>query len=316
MKQIYASLLLCMLSMIAVGQDDLSALFKDSTDGIRHKPVYATFKSTRIINGHSNETLKQHDLDFRVWHNFEDIAGGNGGIKNFFGLDNSTDVKISFEYGITNRLMVGAGRAKGDGVVREIWNLDAKYRLVQQTRDNRVPVAITLFASSFVSTMKAATDAGSPASFHQFYDRLSFLAQAIIARKFSEGLSLALTPTYLRRNYVAFMDDNDMFALGMGGRWKLTKRVGLVVDYFLPFRSKSSIDFYKTQGITYYNPLAIGVEIETGGHVFHMNFTNSTGLQENEFIPNTTRSWTRGEFRWAFTISRIFTLGRGGGYHR
>jgi hypothetical protein len=101
---------------------------------------------------------------------------------------------------------------------------------------------------------------------------------------------------------------NNLFALGIGGRVKITKTMAIVADYFLPFRSSESRNYFKQKGVRFYQPLAIGWEIQTGGHVFHINFTNSTAIVENQFIPYTTRSWAKGQFRWGFNISRSFTL--------
>jgi hypothetical protein len=104
------------------------------------------------------------------------------------------------------------------------------------------------------------------------------------------------------------MDVNDLFALGAGGRFKFSKRLGLLVEYFYPFRSQESKDYFTAKGQKFYNPLAVGLEIETGGHVFHVNFTNSTAILENQFIPETTTTWQQGQFRWGFNISRRFSL--------
>jgi hypothetical protein len=171
-----------------------------------------------------------------------------------------------------------------------------------------VPLAITLFANGVATSRSSVADVTSDAHFESFSDRLSFTGQAILARKFSESVSLAVLPTYIRRNRVAFGDMNNLFALGVGGRLRFTHTMAIVVDYFLPFRSAESRDYFSQRGVKFYNPLAIGWEIQTGGHVFHINFSNSTAILENQFIPYTTRTWTKGEFRWGFNISRTFTL--------
>ena len=297
-------------------QDDLSKLFNDSTAGSKQVPVIATFKSTQIINGQSNETIHKHDLVFIVQHRFGDIAGTNGGIKNFFGLDNSSDILIAFDYGISDRLSMGTGRAKGapNGTstsIKQLYYLNLKYRLLRQTTNDRIPFSITLFANTAASAMSKLDLAISDADFRNFSDRLSGVGQIIIARKFTDAFSLAVLPTYVRRNYVQFMDLNNLFALGFGGRFKFTPSMALVIDYFLPFRSKESKDYYlKERDFSFYHPLGIGLEIETGGHIFHLSFTNSTAVLENQFIPSTSSNWTSGAFRWGFSISRTFTLSK------
>ena len=314
MKLFFFVLLSCICPLPLVAQNDLSSLFADSETEKSRLPVIATFKSPWIINGQSNETIYKNDLLFVVKHRFGDLAGGNGGLKTFFGLDNSTDILIGFEYGLSNQWSIGLGRAKGapNGVStfqRQLFYVDTKYRLLHQTVDDHVPVSVSLFGNAVVSTMEKIDLATSDASFQKFSDRMSYVAQVIVTRKFSDKLSLALSPTYVRRNYVSFQDMNNLFALGIGSRIKFSRRMALVVDYVISFRSQESQDYFLDQHeFEFYNPLGVGLEIETGGHVFNLSFTNSTAILENQFIPATSSSWTDGEFRWGFSITRTFTL--------
>ncbi|GAA3954147.1 hypothetical protein GO495_30615 [Chitinophaga oryziterrae] len=305
MKYIFLLLLGCSLDSYA--QDDLSKMF--GNDSVKtHEPVIATYKSTRIIQGHSPETLKKRELDFRVAHHFGDLGGEYGGAKTFFGMDNSSDVRIAFEYGITDRLMVGIGRTKGSGSLTQMYEGLAKYRLLRQTTDDHVPVSVSLFGNAVASAMTSSITKSDASYFDKFSDRMSYTGQVILARKFNRNLSLTLSPTLVHRNRVVYMDETDLFALGAGGRFKFSKRLGLLVEYFYPFRSQESKDYFAAQGRKFYNPLAVGLEIETGGHVFHVNFTNSTAILENQFIPETTTTWQQGQFRWGFNISRRFSL--------
>jgi hypothetical protein len=289
-----------------MAQDDLEHMFQDSTK--HHEPVIATFKSTRIIQGSSTETLKKHELDFRVDHRFGDIGGQFGGTKTFFGMDNSTDIRIAFEYGVTDRLMIGISRSKGSGGLTQLYEGLAKYRLLQQTTDDHMPITVTLSGNTVASGATSSTVKSDASYFDKFSDRVSYTGQVIIGRKFNRNLSLALLPTLVHRNRVPYMDENDVFALGGGGRLKFSKRMAVLVEYFYPFRSQETKDYFKANGRQLYNPLSVGLEIETGGHVFHINFTNSTAILENQFIPETTTSWLQGQFRWGFNISRRFSL--------
>ena len=308
------SLIIGISTIPATAQDDLGRLFGDSLARERDLPVIATFKSPRIINGQSNETIHKHDLLFVVMHRFGDIAGDFGGTKSFFGLDNSTDILIGFDYGISDRLSAGFGRAKGapNGTStdqNQLFYIHTKYRLLRQTGNDRMPFSVTLFGNSVVSATEKHDLSTSDASFQKFDDRMSYLAQMIIARKFSDNLSLALSPTYLRRNYVSYMDMNNLFALGIGGRMKVSPRMAVVIDYFLSFRSQSSKDYFRIEkDFRFYNPLGAGLEIETGGHVFNLSFMNSTAILENQFIPATSSSWGKGGFRWGFSITRTFRI--------
>ncbi|ULQ51069.1 DUF5777 family beta-barrel protein [Flavihumibacter fluvii] len=308
--------IVCLLAALLLVQKIYS---QDSLDNILDKEVsaqqalkpakvFATFKGTHLINSRTNETIKKNEIDFRVSHRFGDIAGEYGGENSFFGLENSTDIKISFDYGITNRLTAGISRAKGATAIRQLYEGSLKYKLLEQTANNKMPVSVTAFTNAVVSSMASNTKANTPDHFDQFSDRMSYTGQLIIARKFSDRFSLMLIPTFVHTNYVIASDQNDVWAVGVGGRLKITKRMSLIVDYYKTFRGSNSIAQFKTKGLKFYNPLGIGLEFETGGHVFDFNFTNSTALLENQFIPYTTTSWLSGQFRWGFNISRIFSF--------
>lgn len=260
---------------------------------VQDDKVMASFKTTRIVNAHSIETVKKRTLDFRITHHFGDFAGDNGGIHSFFGMDNAADIRIGLEYGITDRLTVGLGRSK----VAELVDGFLKFRLLQQTTSNSMPVSLTLFANSGFTPAKDVDN-----RYDKLANRFSYTWQLLLARKFSRKLSLQLIPSLNHRNLVTGEDENDLFSLGLGGRFKITKRFAVLADYFYTFS-----DFRKDNNI-YSAPLGVGIEIETGGHVFHVFFTNNAGIVENNFIPNTTSSWEKGEFKLGFNISRVFTL--------
>ncbi|MEP7109016.1 MAG: DUF5777 family beta-barrel protein [Ferruginibacter sp.] len=308
--RIILTTVLFFLVKVLPAQDSLSNLL-DKEVNIESKGkkqfTYATFKGTHLVNSRTIETLGKHDLDFRVSHRFGDIGGEYGGEKSFFGMENSSDVGISFDYGITDRLMVGISRAKGATSIRQLYEASLKYKLLRQTEDGNIPVSVTAFGNAVVSSMSSNIKANTPDHFSSFADRMSYTGQLLVARKFSEHLSLMLMPTWVHSNYVINNDQNDIFALGIGGRMKITKRIALVADYFRVFRNAKSISNFKTNGLTFYNPLGAGLEFETGGHVFDFTFTNSTAILENQFIPYTTTSWTQWRFRWGFNLSRIFS---------
>lgn len=304
-----------------LAQQNLSSLFNDTTLNPPNQPVIGTFSSPYIVNAQSNETLHKHDLTLYIAHRFDDIAGKYGGVKTLFGLDNAPDVNVAFQYGISNRLTAGIGRYKGAPEVRyvkvpfnsisELWYGELKYRLLQQTENNHVPLSITLYGNAQASSQASVVNPSSDAYFNNFSDRWSFMVQAIFARKFNDKLSFVILPTYLRRNYVAFGDENNMYALGIGGRWKFNRSMAIVADAFIPFRSQASKNYFTSNGIVFYAPISIGWEIVTGGHVFHIDFTNANAISGNQMIPYTTRNWGKGEFRWGFNLSRTFTLFEG-----
>jgi hypothetical protein len=271
-------------------------------------PVYATFKGTRIINARSNETVHKGELDFIISHRFGDAGGQYGGFQTFYGTDNASDVKIAFDYGLTDRLAIGISRAKGATAIRQLLETSVKYKLIEQTERNRRPFGVTLFGNAVVSAMGSNIKTTVPDHFDTFSDRWSFVAQTILTRKFNSKFSLALLPTYTHYNRVGYGDSNDVFAIGIGGRYKVSKRMALIADYFYTFDSNNRKEYFERNGLPFYNPLAVGLEIETGGHVFQFTFMNSTALLENQFIPYTTTTWEKGQFRWGFSISRPFSL--------
>lgn len=306
--KIYSTLIIMGLGLSSTvfAQDSLEKALQMPATKTR---VSATFKSPKLINIQTNETIFKNELDFRVDHRFGDIAGQSGGIKNFFGLDQSTDVRIGFEYGISDDLSVGIARSKGAGPATQLYEGNLKYRLLKQTSDDKFPLSITLFGSTTVSAVKASTDPTSAIAFSDFEDRLVYVVQAVFARKFSSNFSMLLMPSYVHRNFTVFGDQNDLLALSVGGRIKITKRMAFVADYTLPFRDDNKEAYLESiSGNKFYNTLGAGLEFETGGHIFHLNFTNAKAIQESQFITDTNTSWTKGQYRWGFSIARRFSF--------
>lgn len=266
--------------------------------------VTATFKTTRIINAQTIETVKKRTLDFRVTHRFGAIGAASGGDKHtLYGFDVSSDIRIGFEYGITDRLTLGFARCKRKENLQGL----VKFKLLQQTKDNKMPFSATVY-----SDMAFTPEKDIDSAYVKWEHRLTYTTQLILARKFSSHVSLQLMPTYVHRNYVSYFDDeNDLISIGAGGRIKLTKRSAVIFDYYYTlsdFRKKAnSSDFFYVKQ-KYYAPLGLGWEVETGGHVFSIMLTNSSGIIEGDYIPNTTDNWLRGGFRFSFNISRNFRI--------
>ncbi|GAA4446542.1 DUF5777 family beta-barrel protein [Ravibacter arvi] len=278
-------LVLLFLPAFVQAQDQLLGELSQ-LDSAGKVPVQATFKSTRVVNGHSVETMRARHLDFRISHRFGRV---NMGAYHFFGLDQAT-MRMGLEYGLTNRLMIGVGRSTSE----KTYDAFAKYRLLRQSSGpGSFPVSVTLFASAAAATVNREAS---------FEDKLSYATQLLIARKFGERLSLQVSPTWIHRNVVAAGDEQDVLAVGVGGRFKLTKRVSLNGEYFWTARDESLIPVH------YYNSMSFGVDIETGGHVFQLHFTNSLGMIERQFIAETTGSWGKGDIHYGFNISRTFSF--------
>jgi predicted porin len=258
------------------------------------EPVKYTFKTSRIINGHSIEQVAANHMDFRINHRFGYL---NSGASNLFGLD-AAYIRLGLEYGITDKLAIGIGR---NNMVTKAFDYFAKYKLLQQTMTGSMPISTSLLATGATEILKSTGKESLSA-------RTTYTFQALIARKFTDGISLQLMPTMLHRNVVVNREGNsnklknDVFALGMGGRFKISKRTSVNLEYFYLHQPETaSLDQLR-------NNLSIGFDIETGGHVFQLFITNSRGMIEKDFIAAPNTSWKSGELSYGFNISRVFSF--------
>ncbi|MBF9254496.1 hypothetical protein I2I11_14425 [Pontibacter sp. 172403-2] len=277
-----------LLSATGRAQDDLMAL-AEAQDSVQVNQVSGTFKATRLVNGHTVETNGGGTLLFLISHRFGTL---NSGAYNFFGLDQAT-IRLGLEYGLTDKLTIGVGRSS----LEKTYDGFAKYKLLQQTSTGtRIPLTLTLFTSTALTSLRQDPEQQNP-----FSARLTFTHQLLLARKFNDKLSLQLSPTLVHRNLVpARRDENNVYALGVGGRYKLTKRTSFNAEYYYLLPGETA-DNYR-------NSLSLGFDVETGGHVFQLIFTNAQGMVEKFFIPQTTGNWADGDIYFGFNISRVFDL--------
>lgn len=251
----------------------------------------ATFKTSRLINGHTIETTQKGVLDMKISHRFGTL---NQGAYELFGLD-AASVRIGGDYGITNRLTIGGGRSSFE----KQYDAFLKYRLLWQSTGKRnVPVSVTLLASTMLKTLKTST---ADSIKRNASDRYSFAFQALIARKFSSNFSMQLMPTMIHYNLVPSENvPNDLYSIGAGARLKVTKRASIVAEYYYQLPNKKLPDTH--------NSFSIGYEVETGGHVFQLTLSNSTGMTERTFINETTGQWKAGDIHFGFNIARVFNI--------
>lgn len=290
-QKIVFGLLVVTASQTGYAQDDLLSLV-DKNEPKKKERVTNAFKSSRVINGHSIEFLGKGVLDFRILHRFGDVSTG---ISNLFGLDQAS-MRIGLDYGLLNNLTIGFGRSN---VGKELDGF-IKFRPVcQTTGSGSFPFSIVLVSGVTLTTQPWADTTRK----NYFSSRMAFYNELIIGRKFSERFSLQLSPVFVHRNLVEqAVEENDVYALGIGARFKLSKRIAFVADYHYIAKGLDK-DIYK-------DPLSVGFDIETGGHVFQLHFSNATGMNEKAFITNTTGDWGKGEVRFGFNLSRVFTVSR------
>lgn len=291
------SVLLGLLIFVKAGAQDTTDLMGQLEKEMgpdKNQTYYttATFKTTRLVNGHSVENVGKGVLDVKISHRFGHINEGGYAL---FGLDNAT-MRMGFDYGITRYLMIGIGRS----TYQKTYDGYFKLKILRQSRGKRkMPITLSYVPTIAYKTIKF----DDPTIKNYNSSRLSFTHQLIIARKFSEGTSIQLMPTFVHQNLVSLASEpNDMFAIGIGGRQKITKRISINVEYYY------QIPNYKLKGTA--NVLSVGFDIETGGHVFQLHFTNSQGMNEHAFITNTTGRWDKGDILFGFNISRVFTIRR------
>ncbi|MFN5911645.1 MAG: DUF5777 family beta-barrel protein, partial [Bacteroidota bacterium] len=273
--------------------DDAESVSINDSVPVEKENVESTFHSTRVINGHSIETLRKGVLEFRVEHRFGDLAGADGGAQSMFGLDNSSDIRIALEYGVSDKFMLGFGRSKGTGnPYRSLLDGFAKYRVLEQQVDG-FPFSLAMIGSTFFTYMEASDDESQVAHFPKWEHRLAYSLQLNIARKFGDRFSLAFMPTMVHRNYVPLNDANTTLAMGGALRCGITATTALLVEYYHVFSDSDIRQNYK-------NSLGLAFEWITFGHNFTVHLTNSKGFGEVQFIPYTFEDWLKGQFRVGF----------------
>jgi hypothetical protein len=290
-KRIIALMALVLAFGSTQAQDDLLDMLND-TEEAEKEFVSATFKGTKIVNSHSVEMVAPGVLQFMIQHRFGTI---NQGAYELWGLDQAT-IRMGFDYGVTEWLTVGVGRSS----FQKNYDGSLKARLMQQSLNSNVnPVSVVWVSSMFLNSLRWA----EPDRENLFSSRLSYAHQLIIARKFSSSFSAQLAPMLIHKNLVDVPErDNQNFAVAMGARQKITKRLSVNVDYIY-LMPRSIPDEFN-------NSLSLGFDIETGGHVFQLHVTNSRGMFERAFVAETPGSWSNGDIYFGFNISRVFTLSK------
>jgi hypothetical protein len=288
------AILLLLIGFIPVYSQSLLDLLDEEEEPIVY--TFATFKTTRIINGHSVETNGKGTLQYVIAHRFGRL---NSGVNDLFGLDNST-IRMEFAYGITDRIDVGVGRSS----FQNLYDGFIKYKVLkQQSGAKNFPFTATLQANVAILTGPFP----DPSRENFFSSRMFYTYQAHIARKFTDGFSMQISPTLIHRNLVSTLEDaNDVLSIGIGARQKITSSLSINAEYFytLPNQIVSNVN-----GEAQQDALSIGIDLETGGHVFQLHFTNSRGMAEKAFATETTGEWLDGDIHFGFNVSRVFSVG-------
>jgi len=287
----YLSAFFIFFSFLLVGQDEGDLLDLLGQDEETTDYVSASFKATTVVNLTSIENTHAGVLDFKIMHRFGFV---NGGFYEFFGLDQAT-TRLAFNYGITDRIEVGIGRSN----LNKNWDGHVKWRILwQSTGAKKNPLSLTFYSNVSYRSIRFPED-----DLHNIYPSSNFYYtfQFLLARKFSERFTLQLTPSLVHRNLIETPEEkNDVYSLGLSGRIKLSNRIALNFEYFYSFPNQLAEQ--------YTNPVSIGIDLETGGHVFQLLFTNATGMVPDAVITETFGKWSKGDIRFGFNISRVFTI--------
>jgi hypothetical protein len=307
------SVLFILLIQKTFAQDDLLSLVDDPSKPAPKQYVIATWKTGRLGNMQTTEPVKKKHLEYRILHRFGNITDNTKTLNQLghtaFGFDAPTDIRMALDYGIIDNLSVGLGRSR----INEMVDISIKYRILRQTEKFKIPVTITLFESigyTTMSTSRLYADVRIKNFKTREAHRLNYFTQLLIASKLNDYISLQIAPAWLHRNFIVQRfhpetgeeDANDYFILAVGGRVKFTQRITMFFDYFHQTHK------YLNKNPNYFNPLSVGFEVETGGHIFTLYFANNAALGENNFLVINTESWSKGQFKFGFSISRTFSF--------
>lgn len=303
MKKIATVLILLMANNL-FAQNDLLKMMEEEAPS-KPTPVFATFKSTRLVNLHTNEQMKAKHLDFRIQHRFQPMQIDKEnvyGLYNMFGIDGAV-MRLGLEYGVTDKLMIGLGRSN----IGKTYDLMAKYKILQQTRGKKsMPISVNYFGNIGINTLEFSDKTRN----NFFTSRLSFVNQIIITRKFNDYLSVAISPSMVHQNLVENKSQShDIYALGLGASIKISRSARFNFEYIPRLNARNE---KKLDGTLFYDAFAFGLDIETGGHVFQLHFTNGAGLIEQQFISQNTNKLTLNSLRFGFNLSRVFSLEKEG----
>ncbi|MDT7828636.1 DUF5777 family beta-barrel protein [Pricia sp. S334] len=276
--------ILLLWPLLTWSQDDLLA--EIDTDAVSESYEIAAFKGLKLINIETTKMVPQKQFFFVVSHRFGSVKTG---IEDFFGLDQAV-TRLNFIYGISDRINIGVSRSS----FQKTYEASLKLRLVRQATTGS-PVTLVWFNS--VQFNGLLDDEELPGL--EFKHRLGYASQLLVSRKISRNISLELAPTYFHDNLVPLAgQDNSQLALGLGGRFKFSKRCAINLDYGLHLNRAENSPFV--------NPFSVGLDIETGGHVFQLHFTNAQPMNINNFLGEATGDWGSGDIYFGFNIIRVF----------
>src|SRR6185312_63069 len=301
-----STILLSLLTGLGLLAQQPAKNWADSTRTYEN-PEAQNWKDITLISAPTTKTVDYHHMEFDISHRFGSMGGASGGgVHTLYGFDVASDIYFSFDYGVLNNLQVGIGRS----IQKELIDVDIKYRPLTQ-KDGGSPVSLAVCEDlGIIPQSNMAFYAATDDSNHSIADRLVYLTQIIVSRRFDRHISLELLPTLSFRNHVLYSlnsnnntyDENFIPAIGAGARYMFNNKIGIIADYYYiisTFRMNNNVQ-------SFYNAFSVALEMHTGGHVFHITLSNASSLIPNNIIPYTTDAWRNGGFKLGFSISRLF----------
>ena len=283
MKFFFTALFLS-FSVFLFAQNDL--LSEIDTDPETPAFSSAVFKGLKVINFESTKLVAKGGFNFIVSHRFGTVKNG---FKNLFGLDEAV-THLNFVYGVSDRFNISASRSSN----QKIYEVGSKFALLKQ-QAGKIPFTVAGYTSVLANTALSTDNLPKL----EFKHRLSYVAQLLISRKINSELSVIVSPTFFHDNYVTNdLQDNSQYGVGFGGRYKLGKRWSVNMEY--------GVHLNRAEGSLYTNPFSIGVDLETGGHVFQLHFTNSQSMNTNGVFGTSTGDWSDSDVYFGFNLARSF----------
>lgn len=276
---------------MANAQDDLLNMLNNEQPK-KPIPVFATFKTTRLISGQSNETVAKKHLNFVILHRFGEV---NKGAYELWGMDQAY-MRLAFDYGLTDNIQLGVGRS----TVGKTYDGNVKWKVIKQASGGS-PIGITYYGNMALNTSEFSDKTID----NYFTSRLTYCNQILFTKKFNDAVSVLLAPSVVHKNLVTYNKDaNTIYSVGVGASIKITRSTRFNIEYYPRLNGRDDL----LNGQKTYDYLGLGFDIETGGHVFQMMFCNATGMYEQAAIAQTTTSWSDMGIRLGFNLSRTFSM--------
>ncbi|MFT4604539.1 MAG: hypothetical protein ACI9W4_001271 [Rhodothermales bacterium] len=257
-----------------------------------NRPVDELFWAPTVIGTASVTNLNAGDLNYTIKHAFGLVSSG---IENLYGLDGAANIRFGIDYGVTDWLSLGVGRSRFD----KVYDFKAKANLLRQTVSGSSPLEIAVMGDAGITTVENG---------FEFSDRLSYAGMVMFGRRFSDKLAVQISPMVSHLNTVfieraadgsILAEENTHFGVALAANFKLNELFAVLVEYVPVIGDRSD-------GTT--DALSVGLDIETGGHVFQLFFTSSDWLTEQHMLARNNDDFLSGDFRWGFNVNRVFAF--------